>query len=134
VNYFGPIRSGTDVTKRIYQANKNSELLMAYLEQKLFDSGLALFSGDQPSPNRGYGCMLYYYQVKPKRLLLSAAPRRNNSYIHVVLICGVLNRIDLTQAGFPLGNYPDPQPDMMLSEIQEIDRLVGVLEKVNSKL
>jgi hypothetical protein len=76
----------------------------------------------------------YFKYVTPKRLLLSAAPRRNNSYIHVVLICGILNRNDLTQAEFPLGNYPDPQPDMMLSEIQEIDRLVGGLEKVNSKL
>lgn len=107
---------------------------MAYLEQKLFDSGLALFSGDQPVPNRGYGCMFYYYQEKPKRLLLTAAPRRNNPYIHVVLICGVLTRKDLTLAGFRLGNYPDSRPDMMLSGNVEIDRLVGLLEKVNSKI
>jgi hypothetical protein len=121
-------------TKRIYQATMNSELLMAYLEQKLFDSGLALFSGDQPVPRRGYGCMLYYYQEKPKRVLLTAAPRRYNQHIHIVLICGVLTREELSQAGLRLGNYNDSQPDMMVSKNVEIDRLVALLEEVNSKL
>lgn len=70
------IRWNESETKKIYQANKESESLMEYLEKQLFNNDIVDSSADSPTPERGYGRMLYY--SKGKRIVV-AAPRKNIS-------------------------------------------------------
>ncbi|MFC7372563.1 hypothetical protein ACFQPF_12870 [Fictibacillus iocasae] len=89
-------------TKQIYKGLKDSERLMTYLEQSLLDAELVQLIGEHPVPDKGreYDVMVYYHQSKPKRRLLSAAPRRNNKHIHVVLFRGILTKEELIKEGF----------------------------------
>lgn len=118
-------------TKQIYNATKRSEELMSYLEDLLLKSELVQLIGEKPVPDKGreYGEMIYYYNSKPKRRLLSAAPRRENDYIHVVLFRGILTKEQLIQNGFEIGSYPEPTPDVKLNSNAEIDVLIELLKK-----
>jgi hypothetical protein len=119
-------------TKQIYNATKRSEELMSYLEYSLLNSELVQLIGEKPVPDKGreYGEMIYYYNSKPKRRLLSAAPRRDNDYIHVVLFRGILTKEQLIKNGFEIGSYPEPTPDIKLHSKAEIDALIELLKKM----
>lgn len=118
-------------TKQIYNATMRSEELMAYLEDSLLNSELVQLIGEKPVPDKGreYGEMIYYYNSKPKRKLLSAAPRRDNDYIHVVLFRSILTKEQLIQNGFEIGSYSEPTPDIKLHSKAEIDVLIELLKK-----
>jgi hypothetical protein len=73
--------------------------------------------------------MIYYFKPKPKRRLLSAAPRRNNTHIHIVLFSGILSKDILTEQGFDLGNNSDNQPDIKVKSKEEIDVLINLFKK-----
>jgi hypothetical protein len=71
---------------------------------------------------------------KPKRRLLSAAPRRDNDYIHVVLFRGILTKEQLLQNGFEIGSYPDSTPDIKVHSRAEIDSLIELLKKTAQQI
>ncbi|MFD2657934.1 hypothetical protein [Gracilibacillus thailandensis] len=121
----------TSKTKEIYNATRESEELMAYLETKIVSSNLVELIGEKPVPEKGreYGVMIYYYQSIPNRRLLSAAPRKENDHIHVVLFGGILNRKELVEKGFEIGNGTDPQPDIKMRSKDEINILTELLKK-----
>lgn len=123
-------------TKQIYNATKRSEELMSYLEDSLLNSELVQLIGEKPVPDKGreYGEMIYYYNSKPKRRLLSAAPRRDNDYIHVVIFRGILTKEKLKQNCFELGSYPEPTPDIKLHSKAEIDVLIELLKKMVQRI
>lgn len=114
--------------KKIYQATVDSEHLMEYLEEKLMQTDLEKMISEDPNPKRGYGVLYYYYSVKPRKRLLSAAPRRNNGYIHVVLFNHLLSHETLQQKGFTIGNS-EIDPDILVKSNEEIDILVNLLKK-----
>ncbi|MDQ0246518.1 hypothetical protein J2S09_004122 [Bacillus fengqiuensis] len=118
-------------TKQIYNATKSSEELMSYLEKTLMNSGLLKLIGELPVPDKGreYGVMIYYYKSRPKRRLLSAAPRREHDYIHVVIFNGILTRGQLIEGGLETGKAGDPNPDLKLHTKEEINTLVDLLVK-----
>ncbi|QUW22908.1 hypothetical protein JSQ81_04845 [Sporosarcina sp. Marseille-Q4063] len=117
-------------TKKIYQAAKNSEILMAYLERRLLENNLAELIGEAPSPKRGYGVLIYYYSNKPKKRLLSAAPRRNKDYIHVVIFNNKITKMELQKLGFETGNYKEP-PDVKIGSKEDVDKLVEICKAIN---
>jgi len=121
----------TSKTKQIYSASKNSEVLMSYLEERLINSNVVELIGEHPVPDKGreYGVIIYYYTTKPKRRLLSAAPRRDHDHIHVVLFRGILSRSQLLENKFEVGNSADPQPDIKVHTKTEIDILVELIQK-----
>lgn len=120
-------------TKKIYKATTFSEQLMEYLERRLMEDELVKLSGEKPVPKRGYGMMIYYYSIDPKRQLLTAAPRRKQNYIHVVLTAKSIDNQTLNNNRITLGNYIDPL-DVKLHTETEIDTLVALLKKHNSRL
>jgi hypothetical protein len=122
------VRWRTSETKKIYQATVDSERLMEYLEEKLMQTDLIKMISEDPNPKRGYGVLYFYYSVKPRKRLLSAAPRRNNSYIHVVLFNHLLSQETLQQNGFTIGNS-DIDPDILVKSKEEIDTLVDLLKR-----
>ncbi|SFB19924.1 MULTISPECIES: hypothetical protein [unclassified Bacillus (in: firmicutes)] len=115
-------------TKKIYRATKDSEILMEYLEQSLEKANLIKLIGEHPVPDKGreYGVMIYYFNSSPKRKLLTAAPRRNNNYIHIELFSRILTREVLES--FNLGNARDPIIDLKVHSVDEIDRLIELLK------
>lgn len=117
----------TSETKKVYQATKNSELLMTYLEESLIREGIAKLISEHPTPSRGYGVLYYYYSSKPKKRLLSSAPRRDHEHIHVVFFNNILNREQLQKAGFDLGREVDP-PDIKIHRKGEIDKLISLIK------
>lgn len=121
---------GNSQTKQIYNATKESERLMVYLENSLLTNNLVELIGEQPVPEKGreYGVMIYYYKSNPKVKLLSAAPRRKGKHIHVVLFRGILNRDQLLEKNLTLGNSKDPQPDLKINTIEEIDILIKIVQ------
>ncbi len=124
-------------SKAIYKATKHSEFLMDYMEQRLIETGLIKDIGEQPvdSPGRQYGAMLYYYKAKPRRILLTSAPRREHNYIHVELKSRVMDRESLLANGFKLGNNVEPKvPDLHIESESEIDRLIDLIKKSNFRL
>lgn len=121
------VRWNSSETKKIYQATKNSEILMEYLEVGLIKADLAKLISEQPSPKRGYGVLCYYFSSKPKRRLLSAAPRRDHDHIHVVIFNRILNRELLKKSQFDLGNDLDV-PDIKIHKKEEIDRLIEMIK------
>lgn len=122
------VRWNTSETKKIYQATKNSELLMEHLEKSLLEAGIVKLIGEKPTPNRGYGVLFYYYSSKPRKRLLSSAPRRDHDHIHIVIFNNVLNREQLLDEGFNLGNETEP-PDIKIHRKDEIDKLVVLMNK-----
>ncbi|MEH7611288.1 hypothetical protein [Gottfriedia acidiceleris] len=126
----------TSQTKQIYQATRTSEVLMAHLEECLTRSNLVEMIGELPVPDKGreYGVLIYYYKAKPKKRLLSAAPRRDHNHIHIVLFRGILSRKELLDNNFDVGNSTDPQPDVKLHSQEEVNRLVEILHKKISKI
>ncbi|WP_175638334.1 hypothetical protein [Metabacillus schmidteae] len=122
----------TSETKKIYQATKNSESLMECLEKCLLESGLAKLISEKPTPNRGYGVLYYYFSSKPKKRLLSSAPRRDHDHIHVVIFNNLLNQEQLQNEGFDVGNEVEP-PDVKIHRKEEIEKLVWLI-KVNLHL
>ncbi|PEC48384.1 hypothetical protein COJ46_09745 [Bacillus sp. AFS077874] len=124
----------TSQTKQIYQATRTSEVLMAHLEECLTRSNLVEMIGELPVPDKGreYGVLIYYYKAKPKKRLLSAAPRRDHN--HIVLFRGILSRKELLDNNFDVGNSTDPQPDVKLHSQEEVNRLVEILHKKISKI
>ena len=120
------VRWNSSETKKIYQATKNSEILMEYLEESLIKADLAKLISEQPSPKRGYGVLCYYFASKPKKRLLSAAPRRDHDHIHVVIFNRVLNRELLQKSGFDLGNDLEV-PDIKIHKKEEIDLLIEMI-------
>jgi outer membrane protein assembly factor BamE (lipoprotein component of BamABCDE complex) len=117
----------TSETKKIYQATKNSQILMEYLEVKLMQRNLVSLIGELPSTKRGYGVLIYYYSKKPKKRLLSSAPRKNHDHIHIVLFNNVLSIKQIQDTGFDLGNTAT---DIKIHTKSEIDTLVDLL-KIN---
>lgn len=117
-------------TKIIYQATKHTEDLMEVLEEALLDSELVQIIAEKPVPEqkRRYGEMIYYLSTKPKRKLLSSAPRRENNHIHVVLFSH-LSREILEKNNFTLGNYQDPTPDIKIQSKEEISKLIKLIKK-----
>lgn len=103
----------TSETKKIYQATKNSEFLMEYLEERLKQVGITKLISEKPSPNRGYGVLYYYYSKQPKKRLLSSAPRREHDHIHVVIFNGILKQEQLSEEQFDLGNEVET-PDIKI--------------------
>jgi len=116
-------------TKKIYQATKNSEMLMEYLEESLVQTGLCKLIGEHPSPNRGYGVLNYYFTSNPRKRLLSSAPRRNHDHIHVVIFNSILKRQLLQELGFDLGKEK-VTVDIKIHKKHEIDKLIEIL-KIN---
>ncbi|WP_226536419.1 hypothetical protein [Fictibacillus halophilus] len=112
-------------TKKIYQATMNSQILMEYLEETLMQRNLVSLIGEQPSPKRGYGVIIYYYSKNPKKRLLSSAPRKNHDHIHIVLFNNVLSVEQLQNTGFDLGNTTS---DVKIHSKSEIDILVNLLK------
>ncbi|QBP43186.1 hypothetical protein [Paenisporosarcina antarctica] len=123
------IRWNSSETKKIYQATKNSEILMEYLEERLIQDEIAKLISEHPSPNKGYGVLNYYFSSKPKKRLLSAAPRRNHDHIHVVIFNSILNRELLQKKGFDLGKDVNV-PDIKIHKKDEIDQLIELI-KIN---
>jgi hypothetical protein len=121
------VRWNSSETKKIYQATKNSEILMEYLEESLIKADLAKLISEQPSSKRGYGVLCYYFASKPKRRLLSAAPRRDHDYIHVVIFNNILNREFLQKSGFDLGKEL-VVPDIKIHKKEEVDRLIEMIK------
>jgi hypothetical protein len=116
----------TSETKKIYQATKNSEMLMEYLESCLLKEDIAKLVSERPTPNRGYGVLYFYYSSKPKKRLLSSAPRRDHDHIHVVIFNNILKREQLLNEGFDLGNEAEP-PDLKIHSKEEIDKLIRLI-------
>ena len=123
------VRWNSSETKKIYQATKNSEILMEYLEERLIQTEIAKLISEHPSPNRGYGVLNYYFSSKPKKRLLSAAPRRKHDHIHVVIFNSILNRELLQKKGFDLGKDVNV-PDIKIYKKEEIDQLIELM-KIN---
>lgn len=117
----------TSETKKIYQATKNSELLMEYLEKCLLDEGIAKLISEKPTPKRGYGVLYYYLSRKPKKRLLSSAPRRHHDHIHIVIFNNILKKEQLQNEGIELGNVVD-LPDIKIHVKDEIDRLIMLIK------
>lgn len=120
------VRWNTSETKKIYQATKNSELLMEHLEKSLLEAGIVKLIGEKPTPNRGYGVLFYYYSSKPRKRLLSSAPRQDHDHIHIVIFNNVLNQEQLLNEGFDLGNEVETS-DVKIHRKEEIDKLVGLI-------
>jgi hypothetical protein len=116
-------------TKIIYQATKHTEDLMEILEEALLDSDLVQMIAEKPVPahKRRYGEMIYYLSAKPKRKLLSSAPRREKNHIHIVLFSH-LSREILDKNNFALGNYKDPTPDIKIQSKEEIHKFVQLIK------
>lgn len=123
-------------TKKIYNATNRSEQLMENLERSLLKYKLVALSGELPllDAGREYGVMIYYYKEKPRRKLLTAAPRRKNNYIHVELSCGLYTQEELKERGFRIGNYKGVVPDLFLESNKEIDLLIRLISARNYKL
>lgn len=121
----------TSKTKEIYNATKDSEELMDFLENLIVSSNLVELIGEKPVPEKGreYGVMIYYYKAKPRRRLLSAAPRKESNHIHVVLFGGIVSKRELEESGFEIGNSTDPQPDIKIQSKDEINSLADLLRK-----
>ena len=100
---------------------------MEYLEECLLQEGIAKIISEQPTPNRGYGVLFYYFSNKPKKRLLSSAPRRDHDYIHVVIFNNILKQEQLKNEGFDLGNKLEP-PDLKIHRKDEIDKLVRLIK------
>ncbi|WP_419879651.1 hypothetical protein [Brevibacillus centrosporus] len=124
-------------SKTIYKATKHSEYLMEYLEQRLFETGIVKDTGELPvdSPGRQYGVMLYYYKAKPRRILLTSAPRREHNHIHIEIKSRVIDRDTLQTEGFKTGNNQEPKvPDLLIGTEIEIDKLISLIIKNNFRL
>jgi len=121
------VRWNSSETKKIYQATKNSEILMEYLEERLLQAEIANLISEHPSPNRGYGVLFYYFSIKPKKRLLSAAPRRDHNHIHVVIFNNILNRELLQKSGFDLGE-DEKLTDLKIHKKEEIDQLIELIK------
>lgn len=118
----------TSETKKIYQATKNSEMLMEYLEKRLLQEDIAKLISEQPTPNRGYGVLYYYYSNQPRKRLLSSAPRRDHDHIHVVIFNGILKQEQLRKEQFDLGNEV-ATPDIKVHTKEEIDKLIRLINQ-----
>ncbi|MCH1627240.1 hypothetical protein [Fredinandcohnia quinoae] len=99
---------------------------MEHLEKSLLEAGIVKLIGEKPTPNRGYGVLFYYYSSKPRKRLLSSAPRRDHDHIHIVIFNNVLNQEQLLNEGFDLGNEVET-PDVKIHRKEEIDKLVGLI-------
>jgi len=121
------VRWNSSETKKIYQATKNSEILMEYLKERLIQAEIANLISEHPSPNRGYGVLFYYFSSKPKKRLLSAAPRRDHDHIHVVIFNNILNRELLQKLGFDLGKDKN-LTDLKIHKKEEIDQLIELIK------
>ena len=121
------VRWNSSETKKIYQATKNSEILMEYLKERLIQAEIANLISEHPSPNRGYGVLFYYFSSKPKKRLLSAAPRRDHDHIHVVIFNNILNREILQKLGFDLGKDKN-LTDLKIHKKEEIDQLIELIK------
>ena len=117
-------------TKKIYQATTNSEILMEYLEKSLLERNLVELIGEAPSPKRGYGVLTYYYSSNPKKVLLTAAPRRKKDYIHVVIFNNKIAKEELQRLGFETGNNKKT-PDVKIGRKEDVDRLVEICKASN---
>lgn len=117
----------TSETKKIYQATKNSEMLMEYLESCLLKEDIAKLISEKPTPSRGYGVLYYYYSSIPKKRLLSSAPRRDHDHIHVVIFNNILKQEQLFNEGFNLGNEAEP-PDIKIHTKEDIDKLIRLIK------
>jgi hypothetical protein len=73
---------------------------MEYLEKRLLEEGITKLISEQPTPNRGYGVLYYYYSNKPRKRLLSSAPRRDHDHIHVVIFNSILKQEQLKEERF----------------------------------
>jgi hypothetical protein len=121
------VRWNSSETKKIYQATKSSEILMEYLEERLIQAEMANLISEHPSPNRGYGVLFYYFSSKPKKRLLSAAPRRDHDHIHIVIFNNILNLELLQKLGFDLGKDKN-QTDLKIHKKEEIDQLIELIK------
>lgn len=115
------VRWNESETKKIYQANKESESLMEYLEKQLFNNDIVDSSADSPTPERGYGSMLYYSEGQR---IVVAAPRKRNKHVHVILTNKV-NMAEVRKSGIELGNQ---KTDIMITSNEDIDKLVALLK------
>lgn len=88
---------------------------------------MAPLISEDPTPSRCYGVMYYYYSVNPNKRLLSAAPRRNNDYIHVVIFNHILSPEYLKEKGFKMGKESQIT-DILIESKDEIDKLVHALK------
>lgn len=100
---------------------------MEYLEERLIQAEIANLISEHPSPNRGYGVLFYYFSSKPKKRLLSAAPRRDHDHIHVVIFNNILNRELLQKLGFDLGK-DKKLTDLKIHMKEEIDQLIELVK------
>jgi hypothetical protein len=127
MNLLYNVRWQTSETKKIYQATKNSEVLMEFLEERLMQENISKLISESPTPKRGYGVLYYYHSINPRKRLLSSAPRRDHDHIHVVLFNNILNRQELKKLGFKIGNAEEP-PDIMIHTKEEIDKLIFLIK------
>lgn len=126
------VRWNSSETKKIYMATKNSEILMEYLEAGLIKADLAKLISEQPSPKRGYGVLCYYFSSKPKKRLMSAAPRRDHDHIHVVIFNNILSRELLQKLGFDLGK-DKKFTDLKIHKKEEINQLIELIKSTIHK-
>lgn len=120
------INWNTSETKKIYQATKDSEMLIEYLELRLLEEGIAKLISKHPTPHRGYGVLYYYYSNKPRKRLLSSVPRRDHDHIHVVFFNSILRQELLKEERFDLGNEVET-PDIKIHTKEEIDNLIRLI-------
>ena len=94
------------------------------------EKNLAELIGEAPSPKRGYGVLTYYYSSNPKKVLLTAAPRRKNDYIHFVIFNNKVTRDELQSLGIKTGNNKQ-RPDVKISSKEDVDKLVAICKATN---
>ncbi|MBO8171494.1 MAG: AAA family ATPase [Bacillaceae bacterium] len=107
-------------TRKIFNATKKSDELLAYLDSLLFHKKVATGSAESFESGRKQGRMTYY---KENKRFIVAAPRKKGDYIHVVLTIQTISRAEMEEQGFKLGN----QHDIYLYNKEEIERFVDFL-------
>ncbi|MFY4776623.1 hypothetical protein [Metabacillus sp. RGM 3146] len=66
----------TSETKKIYQATRNSEMLIEYLEECMLKESLSSFIGEQPNPKRDYGSKSIMFHLNQEKRFYRCAKKR----------------------------------------------------------
>lgn len=117
--------------KSFYEGYEETSALMAYLDKKIFEEEMAAISSENAYVNEENGDMIYKYNAR--NVLLTAAPRKREPYIHVVLIFGGISDVELLEQGFKIGNGKGKSQDVKLYSITEIDRLLELVKKTGTQ-
>jgi 5-methylcytosine-specific restriction enzyme B len=118
-------------TKKIFGATKRSEELMSYLDEKLYEKGIAIDCTDNPNYERKNGYLVYY--LAPNKRVLLAAPRKRDDYIHVTIYRFSFLESKVRKMNIKRGNTTGKQFDVMLYSEKEIDQIIDLIyEAINN--